>query len=57
MDCMIGGVRCHYAQQGQGRDVLLLHGWGGNIESWLPVTEHLAKKCRVTVLDLSLIHI
>ena len=51
MDCMIGGVRCHYAQQGQGRDVLLLHGWGGNIESWLPVTEHLAKKCRVTVLD------
>ena len=43
MDCMIGGVCCHYAQQGQGRDVLLLHGWGGNIESWLPVTEHLAK--------------
>lgn len=51
MDAMIGGVRCHYIQEGQGPDVLLLHGWGGSTESWLPVTEHLKTRCRVTALD------
>ncbi len=45
------GLKCRYEQAGEGRDVLLLHGWGGQVSSWLPVFHHLREKCRVTALD------
>lgn len=51
MEIEIGGLRCHYVQEGEGRDVLLLHGWGGCVDSWLPVFNHLKERCRVTALD------
>lgn len=51
MDIQIKGRNCHYEQLGSGRDVLLLHGWGGSVESWIPVTNFLKDRCRVTVLD------
>lgn len=51
MDIVIGGINCHYIQEGQGRNVLLLHGWGGSVDSWLPITNHLKQQCCVTVLD------
>ena len=47
----INGVACRYEQYGQGRDVLLLHGWGGSVDNWIPVTNFLKDKCRVTVID------
>ena len=51
MDLEINGINCHYEQVGEGKDLLLLHGWGGCIDSWLPVTEHFKQNCRVTVID------
>ena len=51
MDLKINGINCHYEQVGEGKDLLLLHGWGGCIDSWLPVTEHFKQNCRVTVID------
>ncbi len=51
MEITIGGVACHYIQEGEGQDVLLLHGWGGSVDSWLPVRNFLKARCRVTVLD------
>lgn len=38
-------------QQGQGPDVLLIHGLPGSIEDWDPIRKELAKRYRVTVYD------
>lgn len=37
---------------GTGRDLVLVHGWGMNSAIWRPVSESLAKKYRVTCIDL-----
>ncbi len=44
----------NYIQYGniQGKDVLLLHGWGQNIEMMKPIGDALAKKFKITILDL-----
>jgi len=47
----IDGVRVRYQQAGHGPDVLLLHGWGGQIESFHPVTQALAAHFRTTAID------
>lgn len=39
-------------QRGSGDPVLILHGWGGRIESMAPVVECLADSFRVVALDL-----
>ncbi len=47
-----GGVRLRYEISGEGTDnVLLLHGWGGSTQSWLPVVRDLSAKKRVINLD------
>ena len=34
----LNGASLYYEQHGQsGKPLLLLHGWGGKVESWLPV--------------------
>ena len=38
--------------QGQGRPVLLIHGWGMNHQVWQPVIDVLSEQCAVTVVDL-----
>lgn len=38
-------------QQGQGPDLLLIHGLPGSIEDWDPVMDELAKHFRVTAFD------
>lgn len=46
------GVKLHYEISGEGKDpVLLLHGWGGSTESWLPVARDLSATKRVINLD------
>ena len=47
----IGGLRVRYQQAGAGPDVLLLHGWGGRIESFHPVTQALNPNFRTTAID------
>ena len=47
------GMRLRYIERGVGEPVLLLHGRGGNISTWLTsgVVENLAKDYRVIALD------
>lgn len=54
MEIKIKDVIVHYTQYGnnQGKDVLLLHGWGQNIEMMKPIGDHLKKKFKITILDL-----
>lgn len=42
----------NYIQYGEGSDVILLHGWGQNIQMMEPLGKKLANKFKVTILDL-----
>ena len=49
----VGGRKISYAGAGQDGDVVLLvHGYGGDRNSWLFLQEPLAAKYRVYALDL-----
>jgi pimeloyl-ACP methyl ester carboxylesterase len=48
----IDGIDIHYVASGSGRDVLLLHGWGANLQSFAFVQENLEKHFRVHAVDL-----
>ena len=49
----IAGLRTRYAQLGAGPpDVILLHGFGGDLENWLFNLQALAESARVFALDL-----
>lgn len=41
----------NYIQYGEGKDILLLHGWGQNIEMMKPVGDNFRDKFRITILD------
>ncbi len=47
----IDGIKIHYEQDGQGADVLVLHGWGASIQTMRPVIDALKQSYRVTALD------
>lgn len=44
-------VRTAYTHQGEGQDVILLHGWGQNMEMMAKIEEHLASSFSVYNLD------
>jgi pimeloyl-ACP methyl ester carboxylesterase len=45
--------RVHYQSYGKGKDVLVLvHGWGGNLNLWRDQVAELSKRARVIALDL-----
>ena len=51
MDTPAGRLR--YARRGEsGPDVILIHGFGGDLDNWLFNIDALAEKARVTALDL-----
>ena len=45
------GCRIHYAQAGKGQDIVLLHGWGGCVDSWKPLMRDLQAHAHVSALD------
>jgi pimeloyl-ACP methyl ester carboxylesterase len=47
----IDGLSVRYQMGGAGPAVLLLHGWGGSIESFAPVYEELVKSYTVYAID------
>ena len=49
----VNGTNIRVIQQGQGQDVLLIHGLPGSLEDWESITSELAKDFRVTVYDRS----
>ncbi len=48
----VDGLNVNYMDDGTGNAVLLLHGWGGSIQTMIPIYNILKDKCRVIVLDL-----
>ncbi len=48
----IQNININYEQYGKGKDIVLLHGWGQNIEMMKPLVENLVKTHRVTLIDL-----
>lgn len=51
MDATIEGLRLHYTQEGQGSDLFLVHGLGGNLHDWDACVPELARHHRVTRWD------
>ena len=47
----IRNLDINYIQYGEGEDVVLLHGWGQNIEMMSPLGKNIENK-RITILDL-----
>lgn len=52
MNIEVDGLNINYIDEGAGSTVLLLHGWGGSIQTMLPIMNILKDKCRVITLDL-----
>jgi len=52
MNITVGGININYITEGQGRDVVILHGWGANIASVSPIINNLKTSFKVTALDL-----
>lgn len=48
----IDGLNINYLDEGSGSSVLLLHGWGGSIQTMMPIFNILKDKFRVVALDL-----
>ena len=48
----IKNININYHQYGEGKDVVLLHGWGQNIEMMTPLGNLLKDNHRVTIVDL-----
>lgn len=51
MKININGVLVNYVQYGEGKDILLFHGWGQNIEMMKFIGDRLADRFRITILD------
>lgn len=54
MKINIENVEINYIQYGneKGKDILLLHGWGQNIEMMKPVGDNFQDRFRISILDL-----
>ena len=52
MEIKIQDIKVNYIQYGKGKDILLLHGWGQNIEMMRPVGDCFQDRFRITILDL-----
>ncbi len=48
----IDGININYIDEGEGKTVLLLHGWGCSIQTMMPVFNILKDKFRVIIVDL-----
>lgn len=51
MKVKIKDLNVNYIQYGEGKDILLLHGWGQNIEMMKPLGDNLCNRFRITILD------
>lgn len=47
----VDGVELHYVQQGEGADILLLHGWGCDHTIWQALLRRFPPSVRVTAVD------
>ncbi|MGI5898797.1 MAG: alpha/beta fold hydrolase [Christensenellales bacterium] len=47
----IDGLKVRYITEGEGENLVLLHGWGGKLESFRPIFDALRADFRVTAID------
>ena len=52
MKIKVKDLDINYIQYGKGKDILLLHGWGQNIEMMKPLGDNFSENFRITILDL-----
>lgn len=52
MTINVKNIDINYIQYGEGEDVVLLHGWGQNIQMMDPIGKNLSNKFKVTIIDL-----
>lgn len=52
MKIRVKNIDINYIQYGEGKDILLLHGWGQNIEMMRMLGDPFANRYRITILDL-----
>lgn len=52
MDAQLDGINIHYEIYGQGKPILLLHGWGTDSSLFQPIATPLSAHFRVITLDL-----
>ncbi len=48
----IDGLDINYIEEGQGKNLIVLHGWGCNIDTVMPIVNILKDKYKVYALDL-----
>ena len=51
MKININDIEVNYIQYGSGKDILLLHGWGQNIEMMKFIGDNFNDRFRITILD------
>lgn len=51
MKINIKDVDINYIQYGKGKDIILLHGWGQNIEMMKPLGDGFSNDHRITIID------
>ena len=51
MKIKVQDLDVNYIQYGKGKDILLLHGWGQNIEMMKILGDNFSDKFRITILD------
>lgn len=51
MRITVKDTEVNYIQYGKGKDIILLHGWGQNIEMMKPLGDKLEDKYRITIID------
>lgn len=51
MELALEQATIHYVQYGKGKDIILLHGWGQNIEMMRPIGDAFCNHYRITILD------
>lgn len=52
MTINIKNIDINYIQYGKGKEVVLLHGWGQNIEMMDPIGKKIENKYHITIIDL-----
>ncbi|MDR7855735.1 alpha/beta hydrolase [Tissierella sp.] len=52
MEIVIDNLKLNYIIEGTGNDIIVLHGWGANIDTVMPIVNILKDKFRVHALDL-----
>ena len=51
MECVIDGLKLNYEIEGEGQVLLMLHGWGSNLQAFQCLVPALAEKYKVVRLD------